>query len=315
MITLTREEAQQVLDALVFATPSEFGPTEAYKDAIVLLQNLLAHETPYEVGQRLHRQGRGISDIPTDVYSDGDVAEAYRGFKDAQLRAPEPEQDDGVCGNCNGDGCKFCDARYLIAEPVRLRRGDILRCIETNELCTVWATSTTGKTQVKWKANDFGSYTAEQIGDLFWVEPKPEPEPVAWEYCGALFYDKEEVFAWHERGDIGSTPPKPLYTAECTPMVRTTTPEDIAKIKSKWVGLTGIDEYERGFIDGMQKQMQSSVDKAVNKMAKREWQGLTDEEMSEAYNVNYDIYKEHVEYVDFVLIYRAIEAKLKEKNT
>ena len=65
-------------------------------------------------------------------------------------------------------------------EPVRLRRGDILRCIETNELCTVWATSTTGKTLVKWKANDFGSYTAEQIGDLFWVEPKPEPEPVAW---------------------------------------------------------------------------------------------------------------------------------------
>jgi hypothetical protein len=61
-----------------------------------------------------------------------------------------------------------------------LRRGDILRCIETNELCTVWATSTTGKTLVKWKANDFGSYTAEQIGDLFWVEPKPEPEPVAW---------------------------------------------------------------------------------------------------------------------------------------
>jgi hypothetical protein len=47
----------------------------------------------------------------------------------------------------------------------------------------------------------------------------------------------------------------------------------------------------------------------------REWQGLTDEEMSETYNVNYDIYKEHVEYVDFVLIYRAIEAKLKEKNS
>ena len=59
-------------------------------------------------------------------------------------------------------------------EAVRLRRGDILRCIETNELCTVWATSTTGKTLVKWKANDFGEYTVEQIGDLFWVEPKPE---------------------------------------------------------------------------------------------------------------------------------------------
>jgi hypothetical protein len=38
------------------------------------------------------------------------------------------------------------------------------------------------------------------------------------------------------------------------------------------------DEYERGVIDGMQKQMQSSVDKAVNKMAQREWQGLTEHE-------------------------------------
>jgi hypothetical protein len=39
-------------------------------------------------------------------------------------------------------------------------------------------------------------------------------------------------------------------------------------------------DYERGFIDGMQKQMQSSVDKAVNMMAQRPWVGLTDEETS-----------------------------------
>ena len=58
-------------------------------------------------------------------------------------------------------------------EPVKLRRGDILRCIETDELCTVWATSTTGKTLVKWGANNFGEYTAEQIGELFWLEPEP----------------------------------------------------------------------------------------------------------------------------------------------
>jgi hypothetical protein len=64
-------------------------------------------------------------------------------------------------------------------QPVKLRRGDILRCSETDELCTVWSTSTTGKTLVKWNANDFGSYTAEQIGELFWLEPKPEQEPVA----------------------------------------------------------------------------------------------------------------------------------------
>jgi len=92
-ITLTREEAQQVLDALVFATPSGYGPAEVYKDSILLLQNLLAHETPYEVGQRLHRQGRGISDIPTAVYSDGDIAEAYRGFEDARLSEPEPQRE------------------------------------------------------------------------------------------------------------------------------------------------------------------------------------------------------------------------------
>jgi len=62
---------------------------------------------------------------------------------------------------------------------VKLRRGDILRCIETDELCTVWATSTTHKTLVKWSGNDFTDYTAEQIGELFWVEPKPE-EPVGY---------------------------------------------------------------------------------------------------------------------------------------
>ena len=57
-------------------------------------------------------------------------------------------------------------------EPVKLRRGDILRCMETDKLCTVWATSTTGKTLIKWGSNDFGNYTAEQIGELFWLEEK-----------------------------------------------------------------------------------------------------------------------------------------------
>ena len=37
-------------------------------------------------------------------------------------------------------------------------------------------------------------------------------------------------------------------------------------------------DYERGFIDGMQKQMQSSVDKAVNAMSQRTWVGLTIED-------------------------------------
>jgi len=71
-------------------------------------------------------------------------------------------------------------------------------------------------------------------------------------------------------------------------------------------------EYERGFIDGMQKQMQSSVDKAVNAMGKREWVSLTDEEIDKIRNtpmsveggVGFSIYS----------YARAIEAKLKEKN-
>ena len=36
------------------------------------------------------------------------------GLLRARLSEPEPEQDDGVCGNCNGAGCKFCDARFLL---------------------------------------------------------------------------------------------------------------------------------------------------------------------------------------------------------
>ena len=70
-------------------------------------------------------------------------------------------------------------------------------------------------------------------------------------------------------------------------------------------------DYERGFVDGMQYQMKSSVDKAVNAMS-RKWVGLTDEEVSEI--------------IDSVIGFnscwgpeekfaRAIEAALKEKNS
>jgi hypothetical protein len=40
-------------------------------------------------------------------------------------------------------------------------------------------------------------------------------------------------------------------------------------------------DYERGVIDGRQKQAQSSVDKAVNRMAQRPWVDLTDEDWKE----------------------------------
>jgi len=63
-------------------------------------------------------------------------------------------------------------------------------------------------------------------------------------------------------------------------------------------------EYERGFIDGMQKQMQSSVDKAVNAMSQRPWVGLTDkelEEFSDSALGSYDLCLE-------------VEARLRSKN-
>jgi hypothetical protein len=66
--------------------------------------------------------------------------------------------------------------------------------------------------------------------------------------------------------------------------------------------------YEDGFIAGMQKQMQSSVDKAVNAMARREWVGLTDEEMQAVVDAQLLVSNINV-------YFKAIEAKLKEKNT
>jgi len=62
-------------------------------------------------------------------------------------------------------------------------------------------------------------------------------------------------------------------------------------------------DYERGFIDGRADQMKSNVDKAVNRMAQREWVGLTDEEFEE--------------YAHWIYPEKLIELEnlLKEKNT
>jgi hypothetical protein len=78
-------------------------------------------------------------------------------------------------GDCCGETCKRANLCYACSKELgALTRGDILRCIETDELCTVETTSTSGKTLVKWNDNDVAEYTAEQIGELFWLEPKPQ---------------------------------------------------------------------------------------------------------------------------------------------
>jgi hypothetical protein len=75
--------------------------------------------------------------------------------------------------------------------------------------------------------------------------------------------------------------------------------------------------YERGFIDGMQKQMQSSVDKAVNAIIQRKWVGLTDAEVFELIRHegtgDSDINPLKL-LADATRIARIIEAKLKQKN-
>jgi len=71
-------------------------------------------------------------------------------------------------------------------------------------------------------------------------------------------------------------------------------------------------EYERGFIDGMQKQAQSSVDKAVNAMSQREWVGLSDDEMKDAL-VSVDAETKRLP-SGMKAFAQAIEIKLKEKN-
>jgi hypothetical protein len=95
---------------------------------------------------------------------------------------------------------------------------------------------------------------------------------------------------------------------------RTHTPEDVQKIMEPW--RDSASDYERGFIDGMQKQMQSSVDKAVNAMTQptyyipnkdeRTWVSLTNEEIDDIY--------QGVGKNDLMLV-REVEAKLREKNT
>lgn len=68
-----------------------------------------------------------------------------------------------------------------------------------------------------------------------------------------------------------------------------------------------LSEYERGVIDGRQMQVQSSVDKAVSALSKREWVGLTEDEITECFEITPD------QYLPWQ-IYRRIENKLKEKN-
>ena len=82
-------------------------------------------------------------------------------------------------------------------------------------------------------------------------------------------------------------------------------------------------DYERGFVDGMQHQMQSSVDRAVNAMTQptyyipskdqRTWVDLSDEEIK-AFDTWHDNREEEIGWCNPSEIVAYIEAKLKQKN-
>jgi hypothetical protein len=71
-------------------------------------------------------------------------------------------------------------------------------------------------------------------------------------------------------------------------------------------------DYERGFIDGMMYQTQTTVNKAVDAMSKRTWVGLTDQERNKLWQ---DVIKWGDPSHDDVDLLKAIEVKIKEKNT
>ena len=73
-------------------------------------------------------------------------------------------------------------------------------------------------------------------------------------------------------------------------------------------------DYERGFVDGAQHQMKSSVDLALEAMRIKNWVGLTDEEIK-AFDTWHDNREEEVGWCNPSEIVAYIEPKLKEKNT
>ncbi len=74
---------------------------------------------------------------------------------------------------------------------------------------------------------DGGRPAREAITALRERLAQPEQEPVAWEFAGALFHDRDEVFAWYKRGDVSNIPPLPLYTAP--PQRKPLTEEEIER--------------------------------------------------------------------------------------
>ncbi len=117
----------------------------------------------------------------------------------------------------------------------------------------------------EWKPLDTTLGVLTQIDNMIsgLVKKPSEQKPVVW-----MYQDKstnEVRFQKHMRDfvDHGQTYETPLYANEWAIPLKDGT-------NIKYNPTETNSDYERGFIDGMQKQMQSSVDKAVNRMVQPE---------------------------------------------
>ena len=108
---MSREAMKLALEALE-KTALIFGDDSLSSKAAAALREALA-EQPYEIGTRLAREGKGISDLWGAVKSDADMAEAQRGYEAAL--AEQPAQQEPVawqplpCPFCGHIGLDFAD--------------------------------------------------------------------------------------------------------------------------------------------------------------------------------------------------------------
>jgi hypothetical protein len=152
----------------------------------------------------------------------------------------------------------------------------------------------------EWEAinNILAEYGLDAIAFVAeWKATLWQAEPVAWGVFEGnlhdIFFTQEEA---QEMADLKGTHAevRPLYTAAAQPK------------QEPW--RESASDYERGVIDGRQMQAQSSVDKAVNAMTQRPWQGLTEWE------------REAIAHAcgamgsDWLVFVEAVEKALKEKN-
>jgi hypothetical protein len=123
--------------------------------------------------------------------------------------------------------------------------------------------------------------------------PEPEPEPVAYINVEKRELEWATPVRW-ETPTVAKMDKVPLYAA----------PQKYAPSENNLA-------YERGYIDGQQKQIELAVHKAVRRVSERDWHELTDNEIA-AIKSKYGF---GVNIFSFTSAVRELETWLKERNS